>query len=115
MKEDFGFMERISHDLEARKAACKILDVSESADKESLKKAYRRASARHHPDHNREKADATKKFLLVKCAYELLAEEKPCPELLEEIRSWEGGPTDGKYDLSNSWGHFLWWRERFFD
>ena len=115
MKEDSGFMERISRDLEARKAACKILDVPENAEEETLKKAYRKASARHHPDHNREEADATKKFLLVKCAYELLAKDIPCPELLEEINAWKGVPPDGKYDLSSSWGHFLWWREKFFD
>jgi len=115
MKEDFEFMERISHDLEARKAACKVLDVSEDADKNELKKAYRKASMKYHPDHNQDDPDANKKFALVKCAYELLAKDKPCPELLEEINTWEGVPEDDKYKLDNPWGHFLWWREKFFD
>jgi len=114
MKDDFEFMERINHDLEAHKAASKVLGVSEDADQNDLKKAYRKASMKCHPDHNPHDPDASKKFALVKCAYELLAEDKPCPELLEEINTWEGVPEDDKYKLDNPWGHFLWWREKFF-
>ena len=114
MKDDFEFMERISRDLSARKAARRVLGVSEDTDKKDLKKAYRRASMKCHPDHNQDDAEATKRFVLVKCAYELLAEDKPCPHLLEEINTWEGIPEDGKYKLDNPWGHFLWWREKFF-
>jgi len=113
-KDDAKFMERISRDLEARKAACKVLGVSEDADKDALKKAYRKASMKYHPDHNQGDVDATKKFVLVKCAYELLAEDKPCPELLEEINSWQPVPEDDNYKLDNPWGHFLWWREKYF-
>lgn len=114
MKEDFEFMERITRDLEARKAASKVLGVSEDANHSDLKKAYRKASIKYHPDHNVYDPDAGKKFALVKCAYELLAEDKPCPQLLEEINTWEGVPADDKYKLDNPWGHFLWWREKFF-
>jgi hypothetical protein len=114
VKDDFEFMERITADLEIRKAACKVLGVSEDADQKELKKAYRRASMKYHPDHNQDDLDANKKFTLVKCAYELLAEDKPCPELLEEINAWEGVPEDDKYKLDNPWGHFLWWRDKFF-
>jgi hypothetical protein len=114
MKDDAEFMERITRDLAARKAACQILGVSEDAGKENLKKAYRRASMKYHPDHNQDDAEAAKRFVLVKCAYELLAEDKPCPQLLEEINAWEGAPEDAKYRLDTPWGHFLWWREKFF-
>ena len=114
MKEDFEFLARITRDLEARKVACKVLGVSEGADQNDLKKAYRRASMKYHPDHNQDDHDANKKFALVKCAYELLAEDKTCPELLEEINTWEGVPEDDKYKLDNPWGHFLWWRDKFF-
>jgi hypothetical protein len=106
MKENFEFMERINRDIEARKAACRILAVEENA--------YRQAAMKHHPDHNQDDPDANKKFALVKCAYELLAEDKSCPDLLEEINSWEGVTENGKYKLDNPWGHFLWWREKFF-
>ena len=114
MKDDFEFMERIIRDLEARKAACKILEVEEDAGKKRLKKAYRRASMKYHPDKNLDDLDANKKFALVKCAYELLAEDKPCPQLLKEINSWPDAAEDEKYNLDNLWGHFLWWREKFF-
>jgi hypothetical protein len=115
MKEDFEFMHRITRDLEARKAACKILGVDEDVNREQLKNAYRRAAMKYHPDHNQDDPDANEKFAMVKCAYEILAEDKPCPDLLEEINSWSGVPNDDKYRLNTPWGHFLWWREKFFD
>ena len=114
MKDDFEFMERISHDLAARRAAREILGVPEGAGKEDVKRAYRKASMKCHPDHNPDDTEATKRFVLVKCAYELLAEDRPCPQLLGEINSWKGVQEDGKYRLHNPWGHFLWWREKFF-
>lgn len=114
IKDDYEFGERITRDLQARRAARKILGVKEDATKEALKKAYRQASLKYHPDHNPNDSDADKKFTLVNCAYELLAEDKPCQELLEEIKLWPGVPEDDKYKLDNPWGHFLWWREKFF-
>jgi len=113
-RDDAEFMERISLDLETRRMVCKVLDVEEMASKEELKKAYRKTAMEFHPDKNLDDPDANKKFALVKCAYELLAEDKPCPELLKEINSWPGVPEDDKYKLDNPWGHFLWWREKFF-
>jgi len=115
LKHAPDFMEKITRDLEARKAACKILEVEEMADKQQLKKAYRRAAIKYHPDHNESSPEANKKFTLIKCAYELLAFDKPCDKILEEINSWPGVPEDNKYKIDNPWGHFLWWREKFFD
>ena len=114
-RDGWGFMERITLDLQTRNAACRILEVTESASKKELKKAYRRASLKYHPDHNQDDPDANKKFVLIKCAYELLAEDKPCQALLKEISSWSGVPENDKYKLDNTWGHFLWWREKYFD
>ena len=113
-RDDWDFMERINRDLETRRIACKILGVTEMADKKQLKKAYRQVAMKFHPDKNLDDPDANKKFTLVNCAYELLAEDKPCSVLLEEINSWPGVPENDKYRLDNPWGHFLWWRERFF-
>jgi len=113
-RDDYDFMERITRDLQARQAACKILSVSEDADENDLKKAYRKAAMKYHPDHNQRDPEASRKFALVKCAYQLLAQDKPCPQLLEQINSWQGVPDDDKYRLDNAWGHFLWWREKFF-
>ena len=114
MKEDFEFMKRITRDLDVRKTACKILEIEEDASKEQLKKAYRRAAMKYHPDHNQSDPEANQKFALIKCAYELLTSDKPCDKLLEEINSWPGVTEDEKYNLDNPWGHFLWWREKFF-
>jgi len=113
-RDDTEFMERITIDLKTRRMACKVLGVDEMASKEELKKAYRRVAMEFHPDKNPDDTYANKKFTLVKCAYELLAENKPCPELLKEINSWPGVPEHNKYNLENRWGHFLWWREKFF-
>ena len=88
--------------------------MDENADVELLKKAYRRAAIKYHPDHNDSTSEANKKFTLIKCAYELLAFDKPCDEILEEMDSWPGIPKDGQYRLDNSWGRFLWWRDRFY-
>jgi len=114
MRDDPDFMRRISLDLAARKAACRILDVEEDADRERLKRAYRLAAIQYHPDHNGNTTEANRMFTLVKCAYELLAFDKPCNELFAEIDSWPGVPEDDKYRLDNPWGHFCWWREKFF-
>ena len=99
MKEDFEFMARIARDLEVHKAACEILEVAENTSKKHLKKAFRRAAIKYHPDHNQDDPEANRKFDLVKCAYELLAEDKPCNKLLEEINSWLGVAEDKKYNL----------------
>jgi len=112
MKDDLEFMERITRDLEARKAACRILEVAEVADEDQLKKAYRRAATKYHPDHNQEDPEANRKFALVKCAYQLLSDDKPCENILEEICSWTDTAENEKYSLDNPWGHFLWWREK---
>lgn len=107
-------MKRISMDLEARKAAREILEVTEQADPGELKRAYRRAALKYHPDHCGNSPEANKKFVLIKCAYELLAFGAPCSQLLEAVNKWSGVPNDKKYRLDNPWGHFLWWREKFY-
>lgn len=114
MKHDSEFMERINRDLAARKAARRLLDVQENASIEQLKRAYREAAITHHPDHNKSTSEANRRFALIKCAYELLAFDKPCDELLANADSWSNVPEGGKYRLDNRWGHFCWWREKFF-
>jgi hypothetical protein len=114
MQNYYKFAGRIITDLDVQRAARKILGVSEGESEEALKKAYRRASLKYHPDHNPDDKDAYKRFLLVKCAYELLAKNEPCTMLLDEIKSWLGLPEDAQFDLDNPWGYFLWWREKFF-
>ncbi|HEC03719.1 MAG TPA: hypothetical protein ENI81_09310 [Phycisphaerales bacterium] len=108
-------LEQIKLDVQARHAARKILEVGDDANLSELKKAYRKASLKYHPDHNQDDPDAGNKFILIKCAYELLAQDRPCPTLLREIDSWHGFPDNKTHKLDNPWGHFLWWREKYFD
>jgi len=114
MKKHFTTIEQVRNDMEARKAACRILDVEENVDKVSLKKAYRRAALKYHPDHNGNTTETNRKFDLVKCAYEFLAFAKPCEKIVEDINSWSGVPEASKYRLDNPWGQFLWWKEKVF-
>jgi hypothetical protein len=115
MRDDPDFMTRISLDLAARTAACRILEVGEDADQQQLRRAYRIAALQYHPDHNGGTAAANRMFTLIKCAYELLAFDRPCDMLLAQVGAWRKVPEDDTYRLDNSWGHFCWWRERFFD
>ncbi len=114
MRHDPDFMAKINLDLAARKSARRTLDVRENADLDELKRAYRMAAIQYHPDHNANTEEANRKFALIKCAYELLAFDKPCDALLEEMDSRPDVPEDDKYKLDSTWGHFCWWREKFF-
>ena len=114
-RDDWEFMERINRDLEARRMAYRILGIEDMVSKEELKKAYRRKAMKFHPDKHMNAPEANKKFVLVKCAYELLMKDRPCPALLEEVKSWRSFPKNKKYRLDNLWGYFLWWRENYFD
>ena len=115
LKNDWDFLKKINQDIKARSIACDILGVDETADMQQIKRAYRLIAMQFHPDKNMDDPDADKKFILVKCAYELLTGSKAGAELLKEISMWPDIPVNDKYKLDNPWGHFLWWREKFFD
>jgi len=114
LKHDLEFMEPINRDLAARRAARRILNVPENASAKQLKRAYRDAAIEHHPDHNGNTAAANRRFVLIQCAYNLLAFDGPGDVLLAEMDSGDAVPGDDTYRLDNQWGHFCWWRERFF-
>lgn len=107
-------MREMSLDLKARIAACSILGVEPDCSEDVLKAAYRREAKKHHPDHNENDPEAHRKFILIKCAYELLSKGKPCDLLLKEVASWQGIPESDNFNLDNPWGYFLWWRDKYF-
>ena len=113
--EEEGFTARIEQEQQARQEACRILVVDENAGKQAVRKAYRQACLKHHPDRNPNDANAHKRFLLVQCAYELLTKGTICKMLLEKMESESPAPPTTPYNLDNTWGMFLWWREKFFD
>ena len=53
-----------------------ILEVSQSADKATIKKAYRAMAKKYHPDKNAGDADAEHKFKLCNEAYQCLSDDK---------------------------------------
>jgi hypothetical protein len=114
VKHDDDFMESINRDLAARRAARQILGVGENASAEEVAKAYRRAAIAEHPDHNGNTEQANRKFALIRCAYELLAFDTPCEALLADSASTSDAPNDATYNLDTQFGHFCWWREKFF-
>lgn len=115
MNNDYTrYIEAMKQMLRAREAAFEILGVKTSASNQELKRAYRQACLIYHPDRNQHDPDAHNKFVLIKCAYVLLTEGKPCDRLLESVSQERKRSGNDKYNLDNAWGHFLWWREKFF-
>ena len=108
------FQVDVNRDIESRQIARQILGVSEDASDDDLKRSWRSKCLEHHPDRNPDDPEAERRFIVVNCAYRLLAEGKPCDMLLDEVKSETSVSLDGKYNLNNAWGLFLWWRDRFF-
>ena len=90
-----------------------ILGVRPGAAPEQLKRAYRELAKRYHPDRNPNDEEARERFKDVVAAYKLLSEGVRQPSLLDrrEPLQW---PAVAGYNIDNSWGYFLWWREGFF-
>ncbi|KGI56764.1 molecular chaperone DnaJ [Campylobacter sp. MIT 97-5078] len=53
-----------------------LLEISRDADKETIKKAYRKLALKYHPDRNQGDSDSEQKFKLINEAYEILSDEK---------------------------------------
>ncbi|WP_315076463.1 DnaJ domain-containing protein [uncultured Clostridium sp.] len=53
----------------------KILGVSESANKDEIKKAFRNLAKKYHPDKNKDNPDAIEMFQQINEAYEILSNE----------------------------------------
>jgi DnaJ domain len=97
--------------MEARARA--ILDVKPGASDQELKRVFRNAARRHHPDRNPGDPGAEARFRDVVAAYRFLVGAEPDRRLLEQPEGAVGTLSCG-YHLDNTWGYFLWWRESFF-
>ncbi len=115
MKHNLDFMDTINQQLEAQKAAYRILHVPETADMKQIKKAYRAAAVEHHPDHHQNSPQANQEFVRIKCAYEFLLQGTYCDLLFEQNYDSCSNGEESPYRTDNSWGHFLWWKDKFFE
>ena len=91
-----------------------ILGVSETADKQEIRRAFRRASLANHPDVNGGDGDGSRRFHLACCAYKFLTEGEAC-SALDKLDVPPPLLTDGKYRLDSPWGYWCWWRENYFE
>lgn len=91
-----------------------ILAVPGTAGLREIRRAFRRASLKVHPDTNGSDPGAARQFRLVCCAYKFLIEGQACREL-DEMPAPPPAVTDGTYRRDNAWGYWCWWRESFFD
>ena len=103
---------RRTHELD--RLARRVLGIGDGASACEMKRAWRRRCLETHPDQNPEDPSAEQRFRLVNCAYRLLTEGTPCPELMAHVADTKRSPRHSAYDLSNAWGFYLWWRETFF-
>ncbi|TQR29538.1 molecular chaperone DnaJ [Campylobacter sp. MIT 99-7217] len=53
-----------------------LLEISQNADKETIKKAYRKLALKYHPDRNQGDKEAEAKFKLINEAYEILSNDE---------------------------------------
>jgi len=112
--DNSDFQDKIRREAETMAIARKILGIGERASADEVKRAWREKCLETHPDRSPGDPEAEKKFQIVTCAYRLLVDGTPCDDLLNAGESLERPPGNDKYNLDNSWGMFLWWREKFF-
>jgi len=110
---EHDFQKQISERLRMEKLARKILGVPDDADETEIKKAYWLLAMKYHPDKNPGNRKKLGQFQNIKNAYEYLIHGT------EGKFSFSGKPDprqsfSDKYDTTNNWGYFLWWRDKFF-
>jgi len=99
---------------ERERKARAILGVSETAGSGEIRRAFRRASLRLHPDANGGSVEASQRFHLLCSAYRFLTEGQ-ADAALDELESALPVAAGGNYRLDNPWGYWCWWRESFFE
>lgn len=108
-------------DFDPQKDYYKILGVTESADADEIKKAYRKGAMKYHPDRNRDNKEAEEKFKEINEANEVLSDPQKKSQY-EAYRRWDYGAGwfwgfgggqwwfGGGVDLGDLLGWFFWWQ-----
>ena len=112
---DWDFQGDIDRHVEARRIALTILELKEGASREEIKRAFRRAALASHPDRNPDDPEAERRFIAALHAYAYLSGDTSVEATLRGMKTGAHQAEKGTgYDLSNDWGFFLWWRDRYF-
>lgn len=106
-----NWQDEIARDEARRRKAREILGVPDNADRDEIRRAFRRASLAHHPDRNRGDADAARRFHRVQCAYRFLMGGEPC-DALDEVEV--GADNTTPFRTNTAWGYWCWWRDTYF-
>ncbi|GAB6180518.1 hypothetical protein JCM14036_18370 [Desulfotomaculum defluvii] len=97
--------------LELKKRARKILGVSEEADIEDIRSAYRQLAKKYHPDLNDNDPSMCENFKFISEAYEILTKYRNRDRYTIDKN---GARPTGEPPLDDK-AYFEWWKERFGD
>ena len=104
------FSKTASEHVRREKTARAILGVDENAEPVEIKKAYWLLAMKYHPDKAPMDEESNKMFHRIQAAYDFLMGKGDGRGL--EITKDE--PLSEKYNTDNTWGYFLWWRDKYF-
>jgi molecular chaperone DnaJ len=93
-------------DFDPKKNYYEILDISENADADEIKKAYRKFAMKYHPDRNRDNAWAEDKFKEVNEANEVLSN----PQKRQQYDAFRKGGY-GAGGFGGGWFGGFWWQQ----
>lgn len=108
------FQSRVQELRRLDKLARKILGVSETADALEIKKAWWLLAMKYHPDKNPADKEALRQFQNIKNAYNYLMNAENGADFQADFDGENIDTLSDPYDTSNSWGYFLWWRDKYF-
>jgi DnaJ-class molecular chaperone len=106
------FQEKAKKHVEMEKLARKILGLTDGANAIEIKKSYWLLAMKYHPDKNPDDAEAKRKYKNMQNAYEFLIKGKINDDLNNDNNFEES--ISEEYDTSNSWGYYLWWKDKYF-
>ncbi|WP_050809842.1 DnaJ domain-containing protein [Desulfosporosinus sp. OT] len=97
--------------VELIKKARSILGVTDAADMNMIRSAYRKLAKQYHPDRNRDDKSIEEQFKLITEAYEILCGEKNAGRY-GILKTNTDNVNEPSYDDKSYWE---WWLERFKD
>ena len=94
--------------------ARKILGVDEGASSTEIKKAYWLLAMKFHPDKNPGDKESQRQFNNIRAAYDFLVNNESGRHMIDSEEQPFPDSVSDEYNTTNSWGYFLWWRDKYF-